>query len=64
MDTYRKIAEDIIDKAIIVRNLPKENVKQKISIHGNIKTSNVDRKTICIYTEPTFLKYYKIKNLS
>jgi glycerol-3-phosphate dehydrogenase len=28
--TYRKIAEDIIDKAITVRNLPKRECKQKI----------------------------------
>jgi glycerol-3-phosphate dehydrogenase len=48
----------IIDKAITVRNLPKRECKtENISIHGNIKTSIVDRKTICIYTEPTFLKY-------
>jgi glycerol-3-phosphate dehydrogenase len=38
--TYRKIAEDIIDKAITVRNLPKRECKtENISIHGNIKTS-------------------------
>jgi glycerol-3-phosphate dehydrogenase len=55
--TYRKIAEDI-DKAITVRNLPKRECKtENISIHGNIKSKQVDRKTICIYTEPTFLKY-------
>jgi glycerol-3-phosphate dehydrogenase len=42
--TYRKIAEDIIDKAITVRNLPKRECKtENISIHGNIKTSIVDR---------------------
>jgi glycerol-3-phosphate dehydrogenase len=42
--TYRKIAEDIIDKAITVRNLPKRECKtENISIHGNIKTSTVDR---------------------
>ncbi len=43
--TYRKIAEDIIDKAITVRNLPKRECKtENISIHGNIKTSIFDRK--------------------
>jgi glycerol-3-phosphate dehydrogenase len=42
--TYRKIAEDIIDKAITVRNLPKRECKtENISIHGNIKTSTADR---------------------
>jgi glycerol-3-phosphate dehydrogenase len=42
--TYRKIAEDIIDKAITVRHLPKRECKtENISIHGNIKTSTVDR---------------------
>jgi glycerol-3-phosphate dehydrogenase len=42
--TYRKIAEDIIDKAITVRHLPKKECKtENISIHGNIKTSTFDR---------------------
>lgn len=42
--TYRKIAEDIIDKAIEVRHLPKKECKtEHISIHGNIKTSTADR---------------------
>jgi len=42
--TYRKIAEDIIDKAISVRHLPKRDCKtENISIHGNTKTSTVDR---------------------
>jgi glycerol-3-phosphate dehydrogenase len=42
--TYRKIAEDIIDKAITVRHLPKKECKTKgVSIHGNIKTSTADR---------------------
>ncbi|SDX31339.1 glycerol-3-phosphate dehydrogenase/oxidase [Flavobacterium degerlachei] len=42
--TYRKIAEDIIDKAIEVRHLPKKECKtEHISIHGNIKTSTTDR---------------------
>lgn len=43
--TYRKIAEDLIDKAISVRNLPKKECKTEgVSIHGNIKTSTADRK--------------------
>ncbi|MFB0910406.1 MAG: glycerol-3-phosphate dehydrogenase C-terminal domain-containing protein, partial [Flavobacterium sp.] len=43
--TYRKIAEDIIDKAITVRHLPKKECKTEgVSIHGNIKTSTADRK--------------------
>jgi glycerol-3-phosphate dehydrogenase len=43
--TYRKIAEDLIDKAISVRNLPKKECKTEgVPIHGNIKTSTADRK--------------------
>ncbi|MCW2119074.1 glycerol-3-phosphate dehydrogenase/oxidase [Flavobacterium sp. 7A] len=43
--TYRKIAEDIINKAISTRNLPaKECVTEHISIHGNLKTTTADRK--------------------
>ncbi|MCG9791328.1 glycerol-3-phosphate dehydrogenase/oxidase [Flavobacterium algicola] len=42
--TYRKIAEDIIDKAIATRNLPKRECKtEHISIHGNQKTTTADR---------------------
>ena len=43
--TYRKIAEDLINKAIIVHNLPKSVCKTKnLPIHGNKKTSELDRK--------------------
>ncbi|MFV8343163.1 FAD-dependent oxidoreductase [Flavobacterium sp. XS2P39] len=42
--TYRKIAEDIIDQAIIVRHLERKACKTKqIAIHGNKKTSTADR---------------------
>jgi glycerol-3-phosphate dehydrogenase len=42
--TYRKIAEDIVDKAIIVHNLPKAECKtEHISIHGNKITTTLDR---------------------
>lgn len=42
--TYRKIAEDIMDKAISVHNLPKSTCKtEHISIHGNQKTTTLDR---------------------
>lgn len=41
--TYRKIAEDIIDKTIEVHQLPKRKCKtKKLSIHGNIKNSVAD----------------------
>lgn len=43
--TYRKIAEDIIDKAITVHNLPKSICKtEHLSIHGNKSISDLDRK--------------------
>lgn len=43
--TYRKIAEDLINKAIIVHNLPKSVcITQHLSIHGNKKTTELDRK--------------------
>ncbi len=43
--TYRKIAEDLINKAIIVHNLPKSVCKTKnLPIHGNKKTTELDRK--------------------
>ncbi|MEC5165750.1 glycerol-3-phosphate dehydrogenase [Flavobacterium sp. PL11] len=43
--TYRKIAEDIIDKAIRVRKLPKKECKtEHIAIHGNKITNARDRK--------------------
>lgn len=43
--TYRKIAEDIMDKAISVHNLQKSDCKtEHISIHGNQKTTALDRK--------------------
>lgn len=42
--TYRKIAEDIIDKAIVTRRLPKKECKtEHLSIHGNKVTTNWDR---------------------
>lgn len=42
--TYRKIAEDIVDKAITVHNLPKVECKtEHISIHGNKITTTLDR---------------------
>jgi glycerol-3-phosphate dehydrogenase len=42
--TYRKIAEDIIDKAISECKLPKRECKtEHLSIHGNKKTSTLDR---------------------
>lgn len=42
--TYRKIAEDIVNKAISVHNLPKLSCKtEHISIHGNQKTTASDR---------------------
>jgi len=42
--TYRKIAEDIINKAIATRNLPVRECKtEHISIHGNLKTNTADR---------------------
>lgn len=43
--TYRKIAEDIIDKAISEKKLPKKECKtEDLSIHGNKKTTTLDRK--------------------
>lgn len=42
--TYRKIAEDIIDKAISEKKLPKKECKtEHLSIHGNKKTTTLDR---------------------
>jgi glycerol-3-phosphate dehydrogenase len=42
--TYRKIAEDIIDKAIRVRHLPKKKCQtEQIAIHGNKITNAKDR---------------------
>ncbi len=42
--TYRKIAEDIINKAISVHNLPKVACKtDHIAIHGNQTTTALDR---------------------
>ncbi|RTY68883.1 glycerol-3-phosphate dehydrogenase/oxidase [Flavobacterium sp. ZB4P23] len=42
--TYRKIAEDVIGKAIKVHNLPKKGCKtEHIAIHGNKITSVTDR---------------------
>jgi glycerol-3-phosphate dehydrogenase len=42
--TYRKIAEDIIDKAITVHHLPKkECTTEHIAIHGNKITDTSDR---------------------
>ncbi|MBF2708954.1 glycerol-3-phosphate dehydrogenase/oxidase [Flavobacterium soyangense] len=42
--TYRKIAEDIIDKAITVHHLEKKVCKtEDIAIHGNKKTNALDR---------------------
>ena len=43
--TYRKIAQDIVDKAITVHNLSKVKCKtEHISIHGNKITTTLDRK--------------------
>lgn len=43
--TYRKIAEDTIDKVIAVHHLPKISCKtEQLSIHGNKITSDLDRK--------------------
>ncbi|WP_310378334.1 glycerol-3-phosphate dehydrogenase/oxidase [Flavobacterium sp.] len=43
--TYRKIAEDIINKAITVHQLPKIACKtEHLSIHGNTSTSDLKRK--------------------
>jgi glycerol-3-phosphate dehydrogenase len=42
--TYRKIAEDIIDKAILNGKLPKKTcITQHLSIHGNKPTTTLDR---------------------
>ncbi|NAW51398.1 FAD-dependent oxidoreductase [Elizabethkingia argentiflava] len=42
--TYRQMAEDTIDKAIEVHQLPKELSKTKnLSIHGNMLAESVDR---------------------
>ena len=42
--TYRKIAEDIIDKAILKGKLPKKTCNtQHLSIHGNKPTNSLDR---------------------
>jgi len=42
--TYRKIAEDVIDKVIEVTHLPKAECKtEHISIHGNKITTDLDR---------------------
>jgi len=41
--TYRKIAEDIIDKTIEVHQLPKRKCKTKnLPIHGNVKNNIID----------------------
>ncbi|KFF15434.1 glycerol-3-phosphate dehydrogenase/oxidase [Flavobacterium hydatis] len=42
--TYRKIAEDIIDKAIVVHRLPKKKCKtEHIAIHGSTETNATTR---------------------
>lgn len=42
--TYRKMAEDAVDKVISVHNLPKSVCKtEQLSIHGNTKTTAFDR---------------------
>ncbi|MFH6988304.1 FAD-dependent oxidoreductase [Flavobacterium collinsii] len=42
--TYRKIAEDIIDKAIKIGKLPKKACNtEQLPIHGNQVTTNLDR---------------------
>ena len=42
--TYRKMAEETVDKAIVVHNLPKSNCKtEHLSIHGNQFTSDLAR---------------------
>lgn len=49
--TYRKIAEDIIDKAIVVHHLPEVACKtEHIAIHGNVLTdSNARENHLYIY---------------
>jgi glycerol-3-phosphate dehydrogenase len=43
--TYRKMGEDVIDKAIEVHNLPKKNSKTRnLEIHGNLTTEKVSFK--------------------
>jgi glycerol-3-phosphate dehydrogenase len=43
--TYRKIAEDIINKAIVVHHLPKKKCQtEHIAIHGSIATNSEARK--------------------
>jgi glycerol-3-phosphate dehydrogenase len=63
--TYRKIAEDIMEKAISVHNLPKSTCKtEKISIHGNQKTTTLDRENhLYIYGTdiPEILQLQKIQ---
>jgi glycerol-3-phosphate dehydrogenase len=45
--TYRKIAEDIVDKAIIVHHLPKRKcITNHLSIHGNKKNNTTDLKNL------------------
>ncbi len=42
--TYRKMAEDVVDKAIIVHQLPNATCKtEHLSIHGNQFTNDLDR---------------------
>jgi glycerol-3-phosphate dehydrogenase len=55
--TYRKIAEDIIDKAVRVRHLEKKKCKtENIAIHGHKKTNEKDRQNHLYYTVQIFLK--------
>jgi len=45
--TYRKIAEDIVDKAILVHHLPKRKcITNHLSIHGNKKNKTTDLKNL------------------
>ena len=42
--TYRKMAEDVVNRAIIVHNLPQSHCKtEHLSIHGNKFTTDFDR---------------------
>jgi glycerol-3-phosphate dehydrogenase len=61
--TYRKIGEDLINKAIKVHDLPKYSCKTvDLSIHGNQKTTEIDREDhLYIYGSdiPKILKLQK-----
>ena len=43
--TYRKIAQDAVDKAISTKLIPKKNcITEYLAIHGNKPTTDIDRK--------------------